>query len=102
MALDGENPCGNLMLAASLLCKAEANPEKDDFDRAMSLLNKVGKSRTRNLTLQVCVKDAPDLRQHPEKGCGYTTAKQQVQDDEALEREKENVRRAKEAKSAAH
>lgn len=89
IGLDQTNECSELMLAASLVCKAEAkrsSPEgKEGFERLEQLIVNDKKNPTENITLRVCVKDAKKLLETPGNACGYTTSKQQDLDESQLE-----------------
>ncbi|SMF64533.1 hypothetical protein [Pseudobacteriovorax antillogorgiicola] len=76
LSLDGPSPCGNLMLAAALLCKGEKEGSTPtlDVDR---LLNKAQSLATKDLNQAICRIGAKTLAETPRLACGYTTAKQQ-------------------------
>lgn len=72
---DPENPCANLMLAVSLLCKANGDLASVEFQEAQHLLKKAEDSPAIDLAQQVCTQDVPNIRKHPDRTCGYTQAK---------------------------
>jgi hypothetical protein len=76
MNFDGGNPCYNLMLAVSLLCKVKGKANTPEFTEAMNLLN-APMPKAIDVAQAVCVHDVPKIRNEPKKVCGYTQAKYQ-------------------------
>ncbi len=80
---DPENPCANLMLAVSLLCKANGESSRVEFQEAQHLLKKTETSPAIDMAQKVCLNDVPNIRKHPDRTCGYTQAKYHEKKSEA-------------------
>ena len=83
---DGENACNVLMLAVSLLCKADGETDTKDWTEGMKLLNKVREIETQHETLKICVQDSQKLIDDPGLSCGYDTSKQQETDPDKIKK----------------
>ncbi len=77
LAHDHDNPCAQMMLAVSLLCKVKGKEGTDNFKEAMGLLDQAAKLPPTDLAQAVCIHDVPLIRSEPKKTCGYTQAKYQ-------------------------
>lgn len=78
IAIDGESPCANIMLAVSLLCESSASVDSENTKEGISILTKVVSTKTFDGIQQVCIDDAAEILKSPgDKSCGYTTARQQ-------------------------
>lgn len=77
LQLDPQNPCAYLMLAASLLCEVKGDATRPPYSEAMRLLDATMRETPVDVAQEVCIADAPRLRQNPKKTCGYTQAKYQ-------------------------
>ena len=96
IAIDGKNACATLMLAASLLCKSKGEKGEPSTKEGLTLLAETKSAKTKNLTIQVCVRDAQKLMDNPSNGCGYTTAKQQETDEESFKKQQKKNKAKKE------
>ncbi len=86
LAMDGVNPCGTLMLAASLTCKAQGDFLRKPGDEGLELLRQVGQARKDpNLMMQICANDSQRIINESSLACGYSTAKQQKNDAKTFE-----------------
>lgn len=72
--IDGPSPCGQLMLAASLLCANHKSHE------GVSLLKNTQALYSKDLNQKICQKGALDMLEQPDISCGYTAARQQEQE----------------------
>lgn len=73
--LDSENPCANLMLAVAMMCKNQERKDTGLYNEAVSFFNLAAKQSPIDISQEICIKDAPRLRDNPDKTCGYTQAK---------------------------
>ncbi|MFW7381855.1 MAG: hypothetical protein ACOH5I_23820 [Oligoflexus sp.] len=80
----GGGPCGYLELSVSMLCKTKGNTKEPLTAKAFQHLDKVSKLTTNSEDTLICIQDAGRLRQDPSIACGYTKAKQQETDEEAM------------------
>ena len=71
------NPCNNLLLAASLLCKSE-NEEGDlNTQEGRGLLTSLIGVQPGNDVEKICLSDSQKIMGEPDLSCGYTITKQQ-------------------------
>ncbi len=87
IAIDGTNPCSDLMLAVSLVCKAKGDKTKAGGKEGFDLLKKAASSKSENLNMKVCAVDGQKIINEPSRACGYTTAKQQDLSEEAVQKQ---------------
>jgi hypothetical protein len=87
VALDGANACSDIMLAVSLICRANGDRKNPLGQEGFALLDKAASSKTENINLKVCVKDAERLAADPSQACGYTTARQQDVNPETVNKQ---------------
>lgn len=85
ISIDGTNVCSDLMLAASIVCKESGEKTSSLGKEGFSLLDKAAASKPKNITFQVCAKDAGKILHDPGLACGYSTAKQQDIDEEKID-----------------
>jgi hypothetical protein len=74
VAIDGVTPCGNVMLAASLLCKSKGEPKVSETEEAFKLIDQVIGYKSFDLNQRNCAMKASTLKGEPENGCGFTIA----------------------------
>jgi hypothetical protein len=83
----GKGPCGWLMLSAAMLCKTEGDKDAEMSQEAFAYLDKANKYETQSADTLICVNDAGRMKSQPTQACGYTKAKQQATDEEAVKKE---------------
>lgn len=74
LAIDGITPCGNVMLAASLLCKSKAEAVNPLTVEAIQLIDAIAGFKSFDLNQRNCLRKASSLKEQPDLGCGFTIA----------------------------
>ena len=82
IAIDGPSPCNLLMLAVAKLCASQQGDEKLNRVEIMAELLQSQQKKPTDLNQRLCVAGARKIKQHPELACGYTTAKQQIKEQD--------------------
>ena len=77
MIIDGFYPCGQLMLAASRLCRADENLKSADYQEGINELKLIDEMEHHSVQSDICKRDSRLILNQPKLACGYTTAGQQ-------------------------
>ena len=77
MKIDGPFPCGRLMLASSLLCRADGDEKSEDYRRGIQELELIPAMDPHTVQSDICKKDSIIMLKDPSLACGYSTARQQ-------------------------
>ncbi len=77
IAIDGKTPCGNLMLAAAMICQLDGDNQAQEFSYASQLLVEARSMDTPDMNQAICRMGSMHLANDKSLACGYTTAKQQ-------------------------
>jgi len=78
MAIDGPTPCGQLMLAAALLCADEKKQQRPAELNPKGILTASTIYQGFDMNQQICQNTARNLQNQPKLACGLTPAKQQT------------------------
>lgn len=79
LEIDGSTPCGNLMLAAAILCAEQKKKSHSAEQSPEELLARGKKYEGFDVNQKVCQDFSFRLAQQPRLACGLTTAKQQTE-----------------------
>ena len=80
-------PCAKLMLSVSMYCKTGGDPGESYTKKASNIVDEILASQTTSEDTRICLKDAARIRNEPAKACGYTKAKQQETDEDAIKKQ---------------
>lgn len=83
----GSRPCAYLELSVAMLCKSKGNTKHELTAKAFSHLDRISNETTNSEDTLICIQDASRIRQDPSQACGYTKARQQATDEDAIKAE---------------
>ena len=88
------SPCALLMYSVAMLCKTEGDPDEPLTAKAHAVIDEIMVADAPAQDAKICQADAQRVRQAPDKACGYTKAKQQETDEDAM---KEKMKKDKQS-----
>lgn len=82
--IGGKSACSQLMYAVAMLCKTDGDKGDALTKEAFAVLDTVASIKTGSESSLICVNDAGRIKRKPSDSCGYTKAKQQEVDKDAI------------------